>query len=208
MPLVTVNAEVSGIDEIASRVGTPLDRISAVRKAVAKNTREARRQATINVSNTSVTYEGKTFIIKRQTAKLARSIQVVSITPLSGTVAAMAEYAGAIEEGHKEIDLKPSLMGKTVPLPVDPNGPISAFGKKLTPVVAKAGGIARIEKMSSTGKTSRWTYIAFRRVGPNSHGWIIKAAPGRPFMAAAGEQVRPQFVEDVSQAVTDFMAGQ
>jgi hypothetical protein len=125
----------------------------------------------------------------------------------------VSDYAGAIEEGHDEIDLKKTMMGKTVPFfgstAKTARGPYAADGlKPVQPGVKGFGAQFQSDKLNAKlaaqgkspmlfekrgGKASfdaarggAGTYfIAFRKVGKT--GWIIPRAAPRPFMRAALE---------------------
>jgi hypothetical protein len=199
MPLVSVTAKLDGDKELIARLNTPLDQIMAVRDVVKRFSRIAQTEATQNVSNRQVSFEGNTFVIKRQTGNLARSIQVVEVTPLSATIIATGggergeDYAAAVEEGHREFDLKPYLVGKTIPL------------------VVKAGtpGAVMTSRTATTGRSMGGQFVIFRRVSANSNAyfqatdrsWIIPAAKPRPFMGAAGAAVAGPFADAIAEAI-------
>lgn len=195
MPLYTVKVE--GADELIAALRTPLEQISAIRGVVRKFAREAQREATMNVSGRQVSFEGGSFIINRQTGNLARSIQIVDVSALSATIVATGggergeDYAAAVETGHKAFDLKPFLMGKTVPLPVTKGTP----------------GAVMVPNVATTGRQMGNKFILFRRVGPNSKGWIIPAAPPRPFMAAAAATIAGPFNEAILEALRENIEG-
>lgn len=197
MPLYTVTASGDDEQELIARLKTPLDQITAVREVIRKYARIAQREATANVSGRQVVFEGNSFVIKRQTGNLARSIQVVEVTPLSATIIATGggerkqDYAAAVELGHKAFDMKPFLMGKTVPLEVSKGTP----------------GAVQVSRVATTGRVMGSKFIIFRRVGPNSKGWIIPAQKPRPFMAATAATIAKPFAAAILDAIRSNIEG-
>lgn len=199
MPLISVTAQIKGEadQDLIARLTTPIEANPAIRKVMQKYARVAQREATQNVSNRQVNFEGSSFVIKRQTGNLARSIQVTEVTALTATIVASGggdkkeDYAAAVEEGHREFDMKPFLMGKTVPLMVSKGTP----------------GAMAVPQVATTGRVMGNKFIIFRKVGPNSKGWIIPAMAARPFMAAAGAAVAEPFGEAVAEAIRVSIEG-
>lgn len=144
----------------------------------------------------------------------------------------VAAYAAAIEYGHGEIDLKKTMMGKTVPFfasrTSNSTGPFSVRG--LTPVDGSDGALwenkrlnarlahplwhggrkgpmqfqRRVAAAYAGGKQGGGTYyIAFRKVG--KHGWIIPAARERPFMRAAARQSQADARRLTGEQLTELL---
>lgn len=197
MPLVTITADIDGIDGLINRLGNSAQNMDEVHKTVIKYANEVRRIATTNVSGVPVTFNGKSFVVNRVTGKLARSIQIVDMQALSATIEAMAEYSGAVEAGHKAIDLKRTMHGKTIPLTID--------GRGKNAQQLKAMGAKTVQQYATTGRLMGTKTIIFRKVG--SKGWIIPAALPRPFMAAAGEAISKDFSQEIGDAVTRAFTG-
>ena len=198
---LSLDIEVGGLNDLALSMRGGLGVISEMRAVLQKYTYKLQAQAVQNVSGINVTYAGGTFIINRQTGKLARSIQVdpsYGAGGLSSRVYASASYASAVENGSPERDLKAVLMGKVIPLPVKGN-------LKEKKAAVAAGTASAVSKFASTGRQTRTEYIAFRRITPNSKGWIIPAQPGRPFMAAAAEVIQPAFAHAVAETFAKYL---
>lgn len=189
-------------------------------------------RAVRNVSGYPVVYDGGVFRVQVRTSTLKGSIELqwpyqsnlqarvfvngthtANVAQPGGSVRSqsVADYAAAIEMGHKAIDLKQFMQGKVVPFfgarGKSARGPFAARG--LTPAVPGSedyGSQWQSEhlnnKLAAKGKAPMYftkkgggevyqagkkggsTYfIAFRRVGKT--GWIIPAAKPRPFMRAA-----------------------
>jgi hypothetical protein len=196
-----------GADKLAERLSVSATSIRDLQAIVRKYTVAAQKMAVQNVSGGVVTYSKGTFTIQRMTGKLARSIQASYPNAFSGVVTAGAEYAADVEQGTRgPVDMKPFLMGKTVPLPVA--GAIARAATRWSK--ANGGsptGFTRVQKIASTGKLMGSAYIAFRKVGPNSKGWIIPQQPARPFMQATAEKIEPLFRADVEAAWARFIEG-
>lgn len=180
-----------------------LDLLTTISKVVKKYAQMAQKQAVVNVSGGQVMYSGGVFVIHRQTGKLARSIQVSYPSPLSAVVMASAEYAAALEGGVPyPVDLKPSLMGKTVFIPFknaqDPKAPRDSAGNYM--------GVS-LPKYDSKGNRAGNRFGIFRRVTPNSTGWIIPPRPPRPFMRAAAEAVMPGYQKELTEAFRAAIEG-
>ena len=191
-----------------------------------------RQRAVRNVSGYPVTYTGGAFVVRVKTGALKGAMETewpftsqwtarvfVNGTHTStsntggypGKPVPVSRYAGAIERGHKEIDLKKTMLGKTVPFfgarALNPSGPYSATGLRKTEYLTEGsdGVLKRAssyrsesleQKLRSQGKSpmnfdrkrtaSGGSYfIAFRKVGKK--GWIIPEAKPRPFMDAAAQ---------------------
>lgn len=193
-----------------------------------------RTRAVWNVSGFPVVYQGGVFRVMVRTGALKGSIELQwpyqsayqARVFVNGTMTGIpwgaggfvqkprpvSEYAASIEFGHKAIDLKKTMLGKTVPFFAsrtgNTRGPFAARG--LEPLGAdKVGGKYRSSahdaKLAAAGKgpmtftrkggKSGYAthgggsyYIAFRKVGKT--GWIIPAAKPRPFLGAAVENTR------------------
>jgi hypothetical protein len=201
------------------------------------------------VSGYPVMFEGGFFKVHPRTGTLQGSIKLDypyqtrfrarvyvdgAMTSVSGEGAGghlrmtpVSEYAGAIEWGHKAIDLKLTMMGKVVPFfasrGAKSQGPYSVRG--LSPVdksMTKFGSLwqntALNAKLQSQGKApmhftkhgasaayaghgAGTFFLTFRRVGKT--GWIIPAAEPRPFMRAALEKSRADIAKLVTARVLD-----
>lgn len=185
-------------------------------------------RAVRNVSGYPVEFEGGVFRVKSVTGALKGAIEqqwpyqsplqarVFVNGAMSGAAIQIAgglvkprpvsDYAAAIEDGHGEIDLKKTMLGKTVPFfaarSKNATGPYA--GRGLRPAGSETGegshwvDDALNHKLASKGakgpmsfqrritggtKGAGSYYIAFRKVGKT--GWIIPAAKPRPFMRAA-----------------------
>lgn len=234
----------------------------AVADAAADAIRDAaalvQHRAVLNVGGQPVQWSGGYFKVHPRTGALRNSIKVAypwhsrftarvfvdgtqtGIERTPGTafglkVTPVSEYAGAIEWGHKAIDLKLTMQGKVVPFFASrgarSQGPYSARG--LEPVEkgqTKFGSLwqntALNAKLQSQGKApmhfqkkgksaayhghgAGTFFIAFRRVGKT--GWIIPEAEPRPFMRAAlersADEVRRLVVRRVTEAVKEEFTG-
>lgn len=224
----------------------------AMSNAIRKWGELVRARAVRNVTGYPVIYDGGVFRVMVRTGTLRGSIELQwpyegpytarifvngthmnpgSVPGVIGRGRPVSEYAAAIEFGHGEIDLKKTMLGKTVPFfgarGAKARGPYAATG--LTPVEhgredygtrwqsetlnrklqARGKGPMTFEKKGGnpayTGaKRGASTYfISFRKVG--REGWVIPAAKPRPFMRAALEGTadagRRMFVNDLSQAL-------
>jgi hypothetical protein len=200
-----LNLKLKDGEELARALADSATQIREMQAIVRKWTIAAQRQAVKNVSGGIVTYSKGSFTIQRQTGKLARSIQASFPNALTGVVSATAEYAADVEQGTRgPVDMKPFLMGKTVPLPVPT--PIALAANRWSK--ANGGsptGFTKVQKVASTGALRGSAYIAFRKVGPNSKGWIIPQQPARPFMEAAGETIKPLFIADIEASWQRFV---
>lgn len=222
---------------LVARARFPLSNPAAVRhmgQAVRQYGAMVQQRAVFNVSGYPVVYQGGVFRVQVKTGALKGAIELewpygsvftcrVYVNGAhTGTFSApgfyekpkpVSDYAGAIEEGHDEIDLKKTMMGKTVPFfgstAKTARGPYAADGLK--PVTAGVKGFGaqfqsdRLNaKLAALGKNpmrfekrggkaafeaargGAGTYfIAFRKVGKT--GWVIPRAAPRPFMGAAVE---------------------
>ena len=116
-----------------------------------------RTRAVYNVSGYPVTYTGGSFVVRVRTGTLKGSLEMQwpygstyrarvqvngTLTSEPGSVGGfiskprpVSEYASAIEDGHEEIDLKKTMMGKTVPFIAaraqNARGPYAATGLML-----------------------------------------------------------------------------
>lgn len=220
-------------------------------QAIKTGAEMVRQQAVINVSGYPVTLDGNTFRVMVRTGTLKGSIEtawpyggsvLTAKVFVNGTMTAppqggigrprpVSEYAGAVEWGHREIDLKKTMLGKIVPFFASRGfktyGPFSVRGLKPNeegkddfgdyfhnpPLNAKLAAQGknplnfqkRGGKSAYEGGTKGGTsyYIAFRRVGKT--GWIIPQAKPRPFMRAAlAKQTKP-ISKIVRKAVTETL---
>jgi hypothetical protein len=212
-----------------------------------------RQQAVINVGGYPVTFDGRFFRVMVRTGTLKGSIETAwpyGGSPLTakvfvngthtapskpggmvGKAVPVSEYAGAVEWGHKAIDLKLTMMGKIVPFfasrGFNTYGPFSVRGLKpnqegqddvgdffhnpdLNAKLA-AQGKAPMNFQKRGGKSAYEGgkkgggsyYIAFRRVGKT--GWIIPEAQPRPFMRAALAKQTPPISRLVKTAVKETL---
>jgi hypothetical protein len=191
-----------------------------------------RTRAVRNVSGYPVSYAGGAFRVQVKTGALKGSIETEwpygdmltarvlvngshtstsNVGGYHGKPVPVSRYAAAIEYGHREIDLKKTMQGKTVPFfgarAQNAQGPYAATGLKKTDYLTM-GSDGILDQKSSyrsqtldqklralgkgpmhfqrkkTGSGGAY-FIAFRKVGKT--GWIIPAAKPRPFMAAAAQ---------------------
>jgi hypothetical protein len=220
---VLVNVDISGVDALVKRMTTSLDAINAVRNVLKKHGRIMQARAVHNVSGNYVFFEGKTWVINRQTGKLARGIQVADAGPLGTAVRSSAEYSSDVELGTRgPVDLKKTkLAGKIVPLPVSNKAAqkarnfYQALGAKLStkydshgrPILT-AGGYRTQAKYATTGKFMGNASVVFRRVpGPGGKGWIIPKREGRPFLREALEYTKPLLQDAIEQAFAKYLEG-
>lgn len=204
-------------------------------------------RAVFNVTGYPVSYDGGVFRVQVRTGTLRGSIELewpygslftarvyvngTYMTPPSGPGGArrptpVSEYAGSIEWGHDQIDLKLTMKGKTVPFfgakAEKARGPYAAKGLKPiggagdtgygskwrsaaldSKLLAKGKSRMEFEKKGGAGRGSSY-FIAFRKVG--NVGWIIPEAKPRPFMKAAVENTRPKvrrIIADAGLAMLD-----
>lgn len=219
-----LSASLDGFDELVTRLDTGLDTIWKLRDVVTEYAYKTQAQSVLNVSGTTVTYSGGTFVVNRQTGKLAQSIQVLSGWATGGhglaaVVYASAKYADIIESGvDHPVDMKPYLMGKTIAIKVGKNGnrfipyPVmSGLGADGSPAGNSHQGrvtARKVPKRASTGKLVGFDYVIFRKVTAQSKGWIIPPRPARPFMQAAAEKIEPEFQRAIADAYANFLQGE
>lgn len=142
----------------------------------------------------------------------------------------VSEYARAVEEGHGEIDLKKTMMGKTVPFYAARSKATGGSPYATRPVIPVMEGHARLgdwfhnpdfdRKLAARGKQPMFFqkrgaktapegkgggayYISFRKVGKT--GWVIPAKEGRPYMKAAFSQVRTQVRRQMVAGATEII---
>lgn len=217
-----ITARLEGFDQTIGRLERGLDAIYEMRKVVLDFAYRAQAQAVRNVSGVTVDYSGGSFVINRQTGKLAQSIQVlpgVGGSVLSAVVRATAKYADYVEGGvDHPIDMK-KYLPKNKAIPIKVHGP---NGNRFIPFPVMTGLIAgepagnshqgrvlarKVPKKSSTGKLVGFNYVIFRRVTPQSKGWIIPPRPARPFMQAAAEKIEPDFQRSLAETYAKFLEG-
>lgn len=220
---------------LIDRTRTPTDPafIGKIGQAIRQWGALVQARAVRNVSGYPVVYQGGAFRVQVRTGTLKGAIELqypfgspfqarvyvngTRMTPdqLGSKSRSVADYAGAIEWGHKAIDLKLTMQGKVIPFFAsrgqNSRGPYAARG--LAPVDGQERGygsgwqsqalnakLAAKNKPSMTftkkggatafkGNSSTY-FIAFRRVGKT--GWVIPAAKPRPFMRAALEGTATQ----------------
>lgn len=220
-------------------------------QAIKSGAEMVRQQAVINVSGYPVTIDGNMFRVMVRTGTLKGSMETAwpyGGSPLTakvfvnGTMTAppqggigrprpVSDYAGAIEWGHAEIDLKLTMMGKVVPFFASRGfktyGPFSVRGLKpneegkddygdlfhnpdlnaklaaqnKNPMNFQKRGGKSAYEGGKKGGTSY--YIAFRRVGKT--GWVIPAAKPRPFMRAALAKQTPPISRIIRKAVKETL---
>lgn len=204
---VVIDVTTAGLESLETSIKQGLDVEQALKGVVKEYTRKTQALMVQNVSGTRVTYSGGNFVINRQTGKLARSIQIFELNPLAGSVKATAEYAGFVEGGHGAIDLKQTMQGKIVPLPVD----ITSAKAMQRMQAQQAKGIAgvsasglKVTKITaSTGRFMGSRAVVFRRVGKT--GWIIPAQAPRPFGQAAAEAIEQPFADAVRKRMEEML---
>jgi hypothetical protein len=206
------------------------DQIRRLSYALRDTAARVQARAVRNVSGYPVRYDGQTFRVVVRTGALKGAIEMQwpYQSPLQARVFVngahtaqpfqmgdqlvkprpVAVYAAAIEFGHGPIDLKQSMMGKTVPFfasrSSSSTGPYAARG-----VTETADGQwenkALNNRLQARGKAPMYFgqrkttaayegakggaasyFIAFRKVGKT--GWVIPEAKPRPFMRAAVRQ--------------------
>lgn len=224
-------------------------------EAVRNAAEVVRTRAVWNVGGNVVVYEGGVFRVMVRTGALKGAMEVqwpygnalVARVFVNGTHTSTGEvrpagysrsrpvsdYAGSIEWGHEEIDLKKTMMGKTVPFFAsrgsNSRGPYTARG--LDPLDSEDTGIGSRwkndvlnAKLQARGKNPMYFrksgaveayakgggssfFIAFRKVG--KEGWIIPRAEPRPFMKAAvlntQTQVRRLYQREAAQVIRDAL---
>lgn len=210
------------------------------------------QRAVRNVSGYPVIYSGGAFRVMVRTGTLKGAIEmqypfinglqarvfvngsVTSTGEAQGgkaRVTSVSAYAFRIEFGGDEIDLKKTMLGKTVPFfgvrSAASTGPYAARGLKPVDrdstgygsswrsaeldakLLAKGKSFMTFEKKGGQAaykgqtKGASTYFISFRKVGKT--GWIIPAAKPRPFMLAAvegtGDQARRLGVKTMTQAI-------
>lgn len=179
-----------------------------------------RTRAIRNVSGYPVSYEGGAFRVQVKTGALKGAIESRwphgdlltarvfvngSHTSVSNTggypsrPVPVSRYAAAIEFGHGPIDLKKTMMGKTVPFfgaraqnaqgPYAERGLVSAGGGQFISSQPRGDGKKALVYDRRRTASGGSYFIAFRKVGKK--GWVIPEAKPRPFMAAARDESRP-----------------
>jgi hypothetical protein len=206
---LTLTASVDGLDEIVTTLEAGLLTIAALSRVVGDFAKQIQAQATLNVSGTQVTYSGGTFIVNRVTGKLSQSFNRAQINPLSAIVVNTASYANAIEAGvDHPVDLKPLLMGKTIPIRTRGMGDAHlAQQNGLATQGPVKGGVSQHKRKNSKKRTSKIEYIAFRKVTVNSKGWVIPPRAPRPFMLAAAEALQIPFSDAIAAAYAEYLSG-
>jgi len=213
---LTLTASVDGFDKLIQTLGAGLVTIAALSESVKKHAEMVRAQAVVNVSGVQVTWSGGMFVVNRQTGKLAQSITVLQTNPLGAIVKANANYADTVEAGvDHPVDMKPYLLGKTIPIRARSMGGAQLAQKEVQGAALWAvptqgpvkGGVRKVPKYNSKGKVSKYEYISFRRVGPQSKGWIIPVRPARPYMRAAGEKILPLLAADIAAIYAKHLGG-
>lgn len=217
MALITAKYERGQLSVLMQRA--TLARIGRDNRALGEGVRDAaekiRQRAVRNVSGYPVSYTGGSFVVKVVTGALKASLETewpygdiltarvfVNGTHTSvsntggypGKPVPVSRYAGSIERGHGEIDLKKTMMGKTVPFfgarAQNATGPYAerglvAVGRNQyiskTPTARKSLLVFNRKRTASGGSY----FITYRKVGKT--GWIIPAAKPRPFVAAAAQ---------------------
>lgn len=191
-----------------------------------------RTRAVRNVSGYPVTYTGGAFRVQVKTGALKGAMETewpygdamtarvfvngahTSMSNTGGYVGRpvpVSKYAAAVEHGHKEIDLKKTMLGKTIPFfgarAQNAAGAYAATGLRKTGYLTEDSDGVLVQRSSYRSETlneklrakskqpmnfarkrtaSGGSYfISFRKVG--KQGWIIPEAKPRPFMAAAAQ---------------------
>jgi len=185
---IEVSANLQGISDITRGLGEGFEYLAETKAAIRKFAYLAMARATQNVSGGVVTYKGGNFTINRRTGKLARSFRVLFPNALGAIIINEANYASYLNDGTRAHDMKPHLIGKTVPLRV-----------------GKLGGGVKRQLKSSTGRKGRSEYISFRKVTSSSKGWIIPAQEARPFMDEAGVYIEPLFAAGMEAVLVRYL---
>jgi hypothetical protein len=216
LPAVVI-ADVSGFQNLMLKLSTSLSTIEELRNVLRRNGTRLQQRAVRNVSGVTVSYKGRTWVVNRQTGKLARSIQQMSPNPLSVAVVASAEYASDVAEGTRgPVDLKRFMAGKIIPLPlsnaqgkaVEQGGVKSLFVGRFSSTQTSASGVKKNNVVSSGGKSMGAKYVMFRRVPKvGGKGWIIPQRQPKPFLQEAADYVAPQLASDVEDAFKAFLEG-
>jgi hypothetical protein len=239
----TLTYDARQLPALKQRLGLEGDTMAQLGGLVRQVGLMAQAQAVYNVSGYPVNYSGGFFRVNVRTGALKASIslqypsknQLTARVYVTGSMSIassipglskprpVSDYAGAVEWGHKQVDLKRTMQGKIVPFfgsVSKANGPYAATG--LLPVdidhdfgdpFASPEHIAKLAakgkppmyfirtKASSRGNSSY--YISFRRVGKT--GWIIPRAKPRPFMRASGEQLRDKGKAVLTNGIAKIM---
>ena len=205
-------------------------------EGVRDSAEKIRQRAVRNVSGYPVSYTGGAFVVRVQTGALKGSIETewpygdewaarvfvngahTSVSNVGGYISKpvpVSSYAAAIEFGHKEIDLKKTMMGKTVPFfgarAQGAKGPYTETGLvslgKNSFISKNPDGKQRRPLVYSRKRTKSGSsyFIAFRKVGKK--GWIIPEAKPRPFMAAAAQASRGDVQRIIGGKVRTILAG-
>jgi hypothetical protein len=213
---LTLTVAVDGLDAIVQRLDASLFTIAALSRTVKEYGRIAQAQAVVNVSGVQVTYSGGTFVVNRVTGKLAQSITMAQVNPLAAIVKATAHYADIIESGRDHpLDMKPKLMGKTIPIRTRGMGDAhlaqtSVQGPALWAMPTQGpvkGGVTKVKRKNSKGRTSKIEFIAFRKVTSASKGWIRPIVKPRPFMLATAEKIEPLFATAIADVYAKYIEG-
>lgn len=247
-PIYQLRIDTTQLRVLVARTATPLGDpkiVHAMGQSIRKWGALVQARAVRNVTGYPVVYEGGVFRVQVVTGTLRGAVELqwpygtvlrarvfvngshsaTSVVAGRARTQSVANYASAIEQGHKEIDLKQFMMGRVVPFfaarAQNARGPYAGTGA--TPMIAGATGIGSSWKseelnrrLQAKGKSpmsftrqggtaaykgSGSTYlISFRRVGRT--GWIIPAAKPRPFMKAAltstTDQGRLMMIKDLA----------
>lgn len=106
--------------------------------------------------------------ISKRTGQLLDSVKFVGeIQPWYWSLVVESDYASYLNEGYDPFDMKPGLMGKTVPLQT-PEG------------------------------------LIFRKVGPNSKGWIHPGWRATNYIALAEKKLYGGILKIVSNSLTEL----
>ncbi len=254
MPLIEARYDHGQLTALMQRA--TLKRIGANNRALGEGVRDSaeriRTRAVRNVSGYPVTFTGGAFRVQVKTGALKGAMETEwpygdaltarvfvngSHTSTSNTggypgkPVPVSRYAAAIEYGHKEIDLKKSMLGKTVPFfgarAQNAVGAYAATGlRKTMYLTGDSEGVLTERhaykslsfdaKLRAKGKqpmnfarkrtaSGGAYFIAFRKVGKK--GWIIPEAKPRPFMAAAAQASTVDVQRIIGRKVRDILAG-
>lgn len=212
---------------------------NAGRRALGEGVRDGaekiRQRAVRNVSGYPVNQGGRSFVIRVRTGALKGALETewpygsewaarvfvngthTSTTNIGGYPSKpvpVSRYAGSIEHGHKEVDLKKTMEGKIVPFfgarSLNAQGPyaetgLAAIGKSQyisrTPKPGTRSPLVYDRKRTASGGSY---FISFRKVGKK--GWIIPEAQPRPFMQAAAEGATAEVRRAIGSKVRAMLA--
>jgi hypothetical protein len=253
MPLIEARYDHGQLTALMQRA--TLKRIGRNNRMLGEGVRDGaeriRTRAVRNVSGYPVTYTGGAFRVQVKSGALKGALETewpygdsltarvfvngahTSLSNTGGYIGRpvpVSRYAAAIEHGHGEIDLKKTMLGKTVPFfgarAQNAQGAYAATGLRKTDFFTFSGDGIKIgsgyqseslnaklaakrkgpmvfdRKRTASGSSY---FIAFRKVGKT--GWIIPEAKPRPFMAAAAKASTVDVQRIIGRKVRAVLAG-